>query len=1012
MSVTSEKSKAPSRRPSIVQEGKKVSQKLSSKDDSSSIMDNSVMRGIFASSRAAPSEPFTHTSFDPTGRYNIKKESRKTFITQLCNLVAKGKRGTLTEKPLSMAHLRVDVDFRQGNTKERIYTKDDVIKLANIYQKEIGKILSKELTKEEKEKVKTVLVLEKSKPTMKPPLSSKESEYGDGFHLDFPFFVCEPWIADDYLYKKATDESISENLWADKRITSQKNKIIDKVAKKTWLMYGNSKSLQKEPYLFSYAIGPDGEEIECRRKSLTSAKERKDYILGKVFKDEMSDKTCSPSYYLPRFLAIQKYDDEQLKLTPLNERMEEERLKFTAPKKKKSHVNVRSKDEIAKDARFIEDKKLMEMMSDDRADDYDLWMDMGWTLYCIFEGDDKGLEYWIEFSKRSSKFKEGECEEKWENMEAKGKSLGSLIAMAKHDSPEAFAEMRQRDVDYLINISCSATKANETDVGNVIYCMYKDRFKCVSNTGNGVWYEFKNHRWIPSDGGIGILKLIISEVASKYSLFMSNLAKQCSKLAEQNGGDDDDEEQRHNDNESDKLHIKMKKCLGIIDALKTTSFQSKCLQYLKILCYDSLFESIKDTNPDIFCCENGVLDLASGIFREGRPEDCCTLSCKLEYKEDYTYEHEDVDCILSKQRQIYPNKNIFNYFLSSVALCMRAGNMLKKFYMWIGPGGNNAKTTNGNLLEGTFGDYFGIIPRELFINKSNAQSGGPRADLKDLSGTRIAMGSEVTKQDTFNIGVLKQMTSNDSQWIRGMYEKRGIKTRPTWTVIIQCNNPPKIPGDDPASWNRIRLVDHESVFDADAPEDEEEQVAQKHFPGDSKFVNEIKNYSQAFLWILFQEYKRIKKLNFKIEEPQEVTMSTNKYRANNDIYKQFILDKFEIVNQDEKSESDEEESEDEKEDKKSKSKKKKSKETEAFLKISDAYSEFKVWRDEEYPGLREKVGKGQFEKEITSRLPKGTLSDDRKKWKGYRLVREEIDEEASNEISQLLSKKKKLSKCE
>ena len=91
--------------------------------------------------------------------------------------------------------------------------------------------------------------------------------------------------------------------------------------------------------------------------------------------------------------------------------------------------------EVYEDLKVIEDGKIMEMLSDNRADPYDQWIDVGWTLFNVGQGCDKALDMWIEFSKRSEKFKEGKCEEEWDKMELRGKTIATLFFMAQQDSP-------------------------------------------------------------------------------------------------------------------------------------------------------------------------------------------------------------------------------------------------------------------------------------------------------------------------------------------------------------------------------------------------------------------------------------------------------------------------------------------------------------------------------------------------------------------------------------------------
>jgi len=45
----------------------------------------------------------------------------------------------------------------------------------------------------------------------------------------------------------------------------------------------------------------------------------------------------------------------------------------------------------------------------------------------------RGLELWIEYSQRSPKFVEGECERKWNSFRASGITIGTLFNYANQD---------------------------------------------------------------------------------------------------------------------------------------------------------------------------------------------------------------------------------------------------------------------------------------------------------------------------------------------------------------------------------------------------------------------------------------------------------------------------------------------------------------------------------------------------------------------------------------------------
>ena len=79
-------------------------------------------------------------------------------------------------------------------------------------------------------------------------------------------------------------------------------------------------------------------------------------------------------------------------------------------------------------------KRALNVLSQDRVDDYGDWITVGMALHDAL-GDD-GLELWEEWSRGSEKFSEGECEYKWETFDSDGGiTIATLFSYANEDNP-------------------------------------------------------------------------------------------------------------------------------------------------------------------------------------------------------------------------------------------------------------------------------------------------------------------------------------------------------------------------------------------------------------------------------------------------------------------------------------------------------------------------------------------------------------------------------------------------
>lgn len=84
--------------------------------------------------------------------------------------------------------------------------------------------------------------------------------------------------------------------------------------------------------------------------------------------------------------------------------------------------------DLTYDENIIRIKKALNNLPNYMVDSYQDWIEIGLSLY---ELGDMGLKLWDEWSKKSNKYEEGVCEEKWESFDPCEISLGSLFYYSK-----------------------------------------------------------------------------------------------------------------------------------------------------------------------------------------------------------------------------------------------------------------------------------------------------------------------------------------------------------------------------------------------------------------------------------------------------------------------------------------------------------------------------------------------------------------------------------------------------
>ncbi len=896
---------------------------------------NEQLKNFLFLNQVKKGELYTHTRVSPKASYFIDKPLIDKFFTIYCNAVFRKIRPSLTEKPGMFNPLHLDFDLKASldvglERQYTIYLQDCISIAQNIIRESI-------IDEEFDEKYLQVLLLEKSSPR------TDDGIVKDGFHLHFPHFIVPKWYHDIYFRPRYIKELENKKVFSRCRFLISIDKIIDgDLTNKVWMMYGSSKSEDKEPYLYTKAFDVNFNEIQ----------------LEEVFEIEMVGKSCSVKYYLPKFLSLQMYDSRD-SATPLKSLVEDSH-KSKTPRKQVQHERKRTSEEIYSDIKIIQDGNIMDMISSSRATAHNTRMEIGWILYNIGEGCDEALDLWINFCQRDlDEFVEGKCEDRWSNMKLRGKKLADLLKIAEYDNPEAFRKWKRSKIDFLIEASLEELKPKEYDVAKVIEFMYKDKFVCADDK-KGVWYEFKNHRWNLYKSSLNLRIKFAEEVRDEYQKYRKYLIDQqdtiTCPLAKA------------------MLEEKIKRCSSVMSKLKESAFHTKLTNMCELRLYEPGFAAKLDQDKLLFGCENGVLDLHTQVFREGRPSDYITFSCKKYYNSHYTFDHEDVEQVDALLSKIFVDKPIYNYFLDSMCGCLEGGNPNKTFLIHTGkPDG--AKSLTMEFIEKVFGDYCIKMPRDFFVLSGSNDSARARPEIVRTKGKRVVIGDELTQQQKFDIGVIKLFTGNDSYWARNLFDGEGENIRPQLTLMIQCNKPPQIPSNDEATWDRFRMIPYKSKFvkprmlssqndenkdDRNVvPDTEEERLKKRTWHADLSLRDKLDDLAPAFLWILFNRYGDYKIRGMK--EPQEVQLATRNLREENDVYMQFISEK--LVKIEDKEEA-----------------------GKYFIKATELYTEFGMWYKINYPSyVKDKVSGPAFREELSKYIGAYVKKGVSPGWFGYKL---------------------------
>ena len=791
----------------------------------------------------------------------------------------------VAEKPQHYLPVLVDIDIKKQLestiSSDRLYTYELVENIIKTYQS-IMRMIIDNCT----DKHLVCLLLEKPAYTQK----KGSSEYiKNGFHLHFPYVFMSKVDQECHLLPRV--RKIFEDNDTFKGIGDENvNTIVDKsYTKNPWLLYGCKKEGAADSYKVTRFYDSD-----CNEISIDTA--LKNYRVYDMNEDEIKI-NHDIEYYLPKILSIIPYGRPEVDVKtgldqPLRTRLE------TAKQTKKKYA----RKGLEADLKLA--NQLVRIISGDRANDFNEWMTVGWALYNISDGCKEGLDLWMDFSKKCpEKFEEKCCIYEWNKMVKKDMTIGTLRHYAKEDNPLEYKKIIDKECATHID---NSIKGSHNDVAKALKASdFGQDFRCASIEYKQ-WFQFESHRWKKSDNGVQ-LRMQISEDSEKGGLVkmyrdrLTNINNQIQEAYQNN------EMKKYED-----LQNQTKEIWKMMSNLKSSPYKANIMKECMEVFYDETFLEKLDKNPWKIGFKNGVYDLKRNIFKKGSHEDYISMQMGIEYDTEMTANDPSVIEIYEFLEKVFPDKSVRQYFLDTTSDVFVGGNSKKHFHVWSGEG-DNAKSVTQLLLEKMLGDYSIKLPTSLIVGKRTQASAACPELVRAGNGVRWAVLQEPDKKDILNIGILKELSGNDTFFARGLY-KEGTEITPMFKLVLICNDPPQVPYSDKATWNRIRVIPFEATFCDDAPETFEEQLKEKRFPKDPHFADKIPNLTKAFAWVLLNHRKNIKVR----VEPDKVKMATEMYRKKNDIYRQFIDEKIQ-----------------EKEN--------------AKLSLMELYSEFKEWYKEGCP---------------------------------------------------------------
>lgn len=416
----------------------------------------------------------------------------------------------------------------------------------------------------------------------------------------------------------------------------------------------------------------------------------------------------------------------------------------------------------------------------------------------------------------------------------------------------------------------------------------------VSKTdgSKGDWFGWNGNRW--ERGDAPLRKAVMYEVEKHWMNIMTKW-------------DDLYEEMEFEVSEEPDANYKLwqntkKAMTERLYSLKTANGIQSVVSVAKTLMSNYLLEF--DTNPDLFGCENGVIDITNECFRPYRFNDFVTMSCGYEFKptepnikiinadgsehyatpEDFTTEDKaSYDFIVSTYQKIFPDEELRNYFFKVISTGM-SGRAIEKFFVFNGAGRNGKGVTN-EFLQVVLGDYFvSVSPTIYSENQKNKSSAAANPEIAKLDKKRYIVAKEPEKDAPLHNSVVKDMTGGGSTSARMLYSSK-TEVKLCGTNVLECNAKPNFseaPKD--ADAERINDILFGSKFTGETEEWDETTGETNHiYPLDAGLKEELKNkHKNMMLNVLLQNLIIVKNENYNVDafKPESVKQRSLAYLQN------------------------------------------------------------------------------------------------------------------------------------
>lgn len=292
-----------------------------------------------------------------------------------------------------------------------------------------------------------------------------------------------------------------------------------------------------------------------------------------------------------------------------------------------------------------------------------------------------------------------------------------------------------------------------------------------------------------------------------------------------------------------------------------------------------------DADPWLLNCQNGVLDLRTGQFRQHRSGDLMTRMAQVSYDPDAhcprweQFMHQVMQSPGTRQLAMGedaedPAAQKAAYLQRAMGYALTGDTREECLFILYGASTRNGKGTMMETFMRLMGDYARAAqPSTIGLQPFGHNASAPSEDLARLQGARFVSVAEPDRNLTLSAALLKQMTGNDTITARYLHEN-SFEYHPQFKLFINTNHLPRVNDLTLFQSGRIRLVPFERHF-----EENEQDKTLKDFFARPENLSGILNWCLDGLKAYLQDG---------LGEPAPVRRATARYQRENDRVARFM----------------------------------------------------------------------------------------------------------------------------